>query len=512
MMMTPAPRGANPFDNSGVLADRNGIRRYPGLHESVVSMLRDSVDADPSAEALVEVGGARLSYAELWDRAAKVGGGLRDAGIGPGDRVAVRLPNSINWVLAFFGGLMAGAVVVPVNTRLAEPEADYIIGDSGAAFVFAAESALPEGSPYVREGTNRSDVAAIFYTSGTTGFPKGAMHTHENVLANVETVYRVSDIPRDAGREMRTLVVVPLFHVTGCHSQTLPALRIGGAAVIDAAFDGRRMIETLEQERITACTAVPAIYYYILNHPDFTTAKVAGVRWASYGGAPIAPDLVHQIGDRFTGARLANGFGLTECTSIATLLPHEWAADHADSVGFAAPHAEVAIDKTSFGDNGDLGEILIRGQSVCAGYWNKPEATAATFADHWLRTGDVGRVDPDGLVFVLDRIKDMINRGGENVYCVEVENALIGAPGVGEVAVVGVPDEMMGEKVGAVIVPLPGASVDPRAVVGYAREHLAGFKVPQFIAVRAEPLPRNPNGKVLKAALRKTDFGAQVPG
>jgi len=512
MMMTPAPRGANPFDNSGVLADGKGIRRYPGLHESIVSMLRDSVDADPSAEALVEVGGAGLSYAELWDRAAKVGGGLRDAGIGPGDRVAVRLPNSINWVLAFFGGLMAGAVVVPVNTRLAEPEADYIIGDSGAAFVFAAESALPEGSPYVREGTNRSDVAAIFYTSGTTGFPKGAMHTHENVLANVETVYRVTDIPRDAGRDLRTLVVVPLFHVTGCHSQTLSALRIGGAVVIDSGFDGGRMIQTLEEERITACTAVPAIYYYILNHPEFSSEKVAGVRWASYGGAPIAPALVHQIGDRFGGARLANGFGLTECTSIATLLPHEWAAEHADSVGFAAPQVDLAIDKSTFSSAADLGEIMIRGQSVCAGYWNKPEATEQTFADYWLRTGDVGRVDGNGLLFVLDRIKDMINRGGENVYCVEVENALIGAPGVGEVAVVGVPDPMMGEKVAAVIVPLPGTAVNPDAVLAYAREHLANYKIPQFIAIRPEPLPRNPNGKVLKAPLRKADFGPQLAG
>jgi long-chain acyl-CoA synthetase len=512
MTMTPAPRGANPFDDSGVLPDGDGIRRYPGLHESLVSMLRESVDADPSAEALVEVGGARLSYTELWDRAARVSGGLREAGISPGDRVAVRLPNSINWVLAFFGGLMAGAVVVPVNTRLAEPEADYIIGDSGSTYAFAPDSALPDGSPFVREGASRSDVAAIFYTSGTTGFPKGAMHTHENILANVETVYRVTDIPRNAGRELRTLVVVPLFHVTGCHSQTLPALRIGGAAVIDSVFDGARMIQTLEEERITACTAVPAIYYYILQHPQFSPAKVAGVRWASYGGAPIAPDLVHQIGDRFAGARLANGFGLTECTSIATLLPHEWAADHADSVGFAAPHVDLAVDTTAFASDADLGEILIRGQSVCAGYWNKPEASEQTFADHWLRTGDVGRVDRNGLLFVLDRIKDMINRGGENVYCVEVENALIGAPGVGEVSVLGVPDLMMGEKVGAVIVPLPGAAVDPAAVVAYAREHLADYKVPQFIAVRPEPLPRNPNGKVLKASLRKADFGPQLTG
>ncbi len=511
-MITVPSRGANPFDDSGVAADENGIRRYPDLHESLIEMLDDSVRADPGAEALAEVGGGRVSYAQLRDRAARVAGGLRDIGIAPGDRVAIRLPNGIDWMLAFFGGLMAGAIVVPVNTRFTDSEAGYVIGDSGSGYVFEPGTALPDGKPRVHSGATRSDVAAIFYTSGTTGLPKGAMHTHENVLANVETVYRVTDIPRDAGSEMRTLVVVPLFHVTGCHSQTLPALRIGGAAVIDAGFDGRRMIETLERERITACTAVPAIYYYILNHPDFSPAKVAGVRWASYGGAPIAPALVHQIGERFAGARLANGFGLTECTSIATLLPHEWAADHADSVGFAAPHTEVAIDRQDFGQSGDLGEILIRGQSVCAGYWNKPDATAGTFAGHWLHTGDAGRVDASGLVYVLDRIKDMINRGGENVYCVEVENALIGAPGVGEVAVVGVADPMMGEKVGAVIVPLPGASVDPLAVVRHARENLADFKVPQFIAIRPEPLPRNPNGKVLKAPLRQTAFGPPLFG
>jgi acyl-CoA synthetase (AMP-forming)/AMP-acid ligase II len=313
------------------------------------------------------------------------------------------------------------------------------------------------------------------------------------------------NIPRDIGREYRTLVVVPLFHVTGCHSQTLPALRLGGCAVIDVGFDGPRMIRTLRDERITGCTAVPAIYYYILNHPDFSPDTVAHVRWASYGGAPIAPALVHEIQDRFPHARVGNGFGLTECTSIATFLPHEWAAEHADSVGFAAPHTEVTVGDAD-PDTG-VGEILIRGQSVCAGYWNKSEATEQTFVDGWLHTGDVGRVDEQGLVHVMDRIKDMINRGGENVYCVEVENGLIGAAGVGEVAVVGVPDSMMGEKVGAVIVPLPGQTVDPAAVVDHARQNLADFKVPQFIAIRDEPLPRNPNGKVLKEPLRETDFG-----
>jgi long-chain acyl-CoA synthetase len=501
-------RGANPFDSSGVQIDGNGVRRYAQLHDSIVAMLRETVDASPHAEALVELGGERISYRQLWDRASRVAGGLCDDGIRPGDRVAIRLPNSIDWVLAFVGGLMAGAIVVPVNTRFTQSEADYVVADSGSSLRFEPGRALPDGTPYVREDATRADVAAIFYTSGTTGFPKGAMHTHENVLANIETAFRVVSMPRDIGSELRTLVVVPLFHVTGCHSQTLPALRAGGAAVIDAAFEGRRMIETIERERISSCTAVPAIYYHILNQPGFASANVTGVRWASYGGAPIAPALVRRISEHFPNARVGNGFGLTESTSISTLLPHQWAAEHADSVGFAAPHTEVAIGD-AHPDSG-VGEILIRGQSVCAGYWNKPEATAQAFIDHWLHTGDIGRVDARGLVYVLDRIKDMINRGGENVYCVEVENNLIGAPGVGEVAVVGVPDSMMGEKVAAVIVPLPGATVDPQTVVAYAREHLADFKVPQFIALRDEPLPRNPSGKVLKAQLREAEFTAPL--
>jgi long-chain acyl-CoA synthetase len=508
MAVLALKRGANPFDSSGVVSDENGVRRYTDLHDSIVAMLRETVDASPRAEALAEIGAERISYQQLWDRAARVAGGLAASGIRPGDRVAIQLPNGIDWVLAFIGGLMAGAIVVPVNTRFTDSEADYVVGDSGSSLRFEPGRALPDGRPYVWDGATRTDVAAIFYTSGTTGFPKGAMHTHENVLANIETAFRVVSMPRDIGSELRTLVVVPLFHVTGCHSQTLPALRAGGAAVIDAGFDGPRMIETLERERISSCTAVPAIYYHILNQPSFAPAKVAGVRWASYGGAPIAPALVRKITEQFPGARVGNGFGLTESTSISTLLPHEWAAEHADSVGFAAPHTDVAIGDAD--PQTGVGEVLIRGQGVCAGYWNKPDATAQAFVDHWLHTGDIGRVAASGLVYVLDRIKDMINRGGENVYCVEVENGLIGAPGVGEVAVVGVPDSMMGEKVGAVIVPLPGATVDPGTVVAYAREHLADFKVPQFIAVRDDPLPRNPNGKVLKARLRETDFPAPL--
>ncbi len=499
----------SPFDTSGIERDAHGILRYTDLHGSVLEMLRESVARDPGAEALVAVGGERLTYQELWDRAARVGGGLRASGVVSGDRVAVHLPNGIEWVLAFVGAMMAGAIPVAVNTRFAPAEAAYVIEDARAVYTFSDREPLPDAEPYVYEDAELEDVACLFYTSGTTAHPKGAMQTHENVLSNTETALRVFGTPADAGRDFRTLIVVPLFHVTGCHSQLVLALRVGGTAVIDTAFDGPRMLRTIGEERVTQVIAVPAIYHYLLHHPEFRPELVDHVRWAFWGGAPVAPTLVAQIRDGFRSARVGHGFGLTEATSIVTFLPPELTADHADSVGFAAPHTEIAIADPD-PQTGD-GELLVRGAGVCAGYWNKPEATAQAFADGWLRTGDIGRVDACGLVYVVDRIKDMINRGGENVYCVEVENGLVGAPGVGEVAVVGVPDDMMGEKVGAVIVPLAGAQLDVEAVLAHARERLADFKLPQYLAVRADPLPRNPNGKVVKAALRdETAWGAPL--
>jgi long-chain acyl-CoA synthetase len=214
--------------------------------------------------------------------------------------------------------------------------------------------------------------------------------------------------------------------------------------------------------------------------------------------------------EAFPHARVGNGFGLTETSSLTSYLPHEEAAEHADSVGFAMPVVDLALDDVDHGSGSHppTGELLVRGPNVVAGYWNKPEANAQTFTEGWLHTGDIGRVDADGLLYIVDRSKDMINRGGENVYSIEVENALSGAPGVGEAAVVAVPDEMMGEKVGAVLVPLAGQQLDVAAVIAYTRAHLADFKVPQYVALREEPLPRNPGGKVLKAQLREqTSWG-----
>jgi acyl-CoA synthetase (AMP-forming)/AMP-acid ligase II len=491
-----------PYDRSGTETGPDGIRRYTGLPQNLLTMLRDAVDRAPDREALVELGGERLTYRQLWDRAARVAGGLRAAGVQPGDRVANRLGNGTDWVLAFWGTLLAGGVVVPVNTRFAEPEVRYVLEDSGAAYVVEPGAPLPDGDPVEVTDQGHTDLAGIFYTSGTTGFPKGAMTTHENFLSNVETCLRTLGLPREP---RTTLISVPLFHVTGCNSQLLVVTAVAGTSVIMPAFEVTAFLRAIEEEHVDVLTTVPAIYWLALQQPQFADVDTSSVVSLSYGGAPIAPDLVHRIQAAFPTARVGNGFGLTETSSVSTYLPHEDAAEHADSVGYPAPVVDVRIDEPD-PDTG-VGELLIRGPNVVAGYWNKPEQTAETFVGGWLRSGDLARIDDDGRVYVVDRKKDMINRGGENVYCVEVENALAAHPAVGEVAVLGVPDSMMGEKVGAVVVPLPGQELDPQELVVFAKERLADFKVPQYVAVRSEPLPRNPGGKVLKPPLREqTDW------
>jgi acyl-CoA synthetase (AMP-forming)/AMP-acid ligase II len=396
-----------PFDLSGMATGSDGVRRYTGLAENLLHLLRASADRRPDREAVVEVGGPRLSYRELWDRSARVAGGLRAAGVEPGDRVANRLPNGVDWVLAFWGTLLAGAVAVPVNTRFAPPEVDYVLIDSGASYVFEPGAALPDGEPVTETDQGHRDLAAIFYTSGTTGFPKGAMTTHENFLSNCETCLRC--LVLDRSEHLTTLISVPLFHVTGCNSQLLVLTGIAGTSVIMPVFDVAAFLGAIEQERISVLTTVPAIYHLALQHPDFERTDTSSVRALSYGGAPIAPDLVHRLQKAFPTARVGNGFGLTETSSVSTYLPHEWAAEHADSVGFAAP--VVDLDLADVDPASGVGELLIRGPHVVAGYWRKPEQTAQTFVDGWLRSGDLARIDDEGLVHLVDRMKDMINRG-----------------------------------------------------------------------------------------------------
>ncbi|MFY9607398.1 MAG: AMP-binding protein [Blastocatellia bacterium] len=488
-----------PFDYSGISRDANGVAHYTGRPDSLVAMFCETVDSSPEHEAIVELGGERVNYRELWDRSARVAGGLRASGINRGDRVAIRLGNGLDWCLAFFGAQMAGAIAVPVNTRFSESEVEYVVTDSGSSFVFLPGEPLPDGEPFAVEDLEPSDVAAIFYTSGTTGFPKGAMTTHENFLSNTESCRRVVKLPTDGS--IRNLVSVPLFHVTGCNSQLLPTVENGDSVVIMPAFEVQAFLKAMRDERINLLTSVPAVYWLAINQANFGEFDTSAIGWLTYGGAPIAPELVARIMEAFPNARVGNGFGLTETSSVSTFLPHEYAHSRPESVGFGAP--VVDLDLFERDPDTGAGELLIRGSNIVKGYWNKPDATAQAFVDGWLHTGDMARIDDDGFVQIVDRKKDMICRGGENVYCVEVENALAAHPHIFEVAVMGVADDVMGEKVGAVIVPSPGFEANVSEIIAFARKHLADFKVPQYISIRTQPLPRNPGGKILKPVLRK---------
>ena len=498
--VTEIPRGASPFPMTGVSRDRNGILRYDDLPATLLDMLAEHVAKRPNSEAVIELGVERLTYQQLWDAAARVAGGLRAEGLQPGERVAVRYPAGLNWVLAFWGTIMAGSVAVPVNTRSAEPEVAFVLSDAGARVDLAADTPLPDGDPYVAEALEAGDVAALFYTSGTTGRPKGVPTTHEAFLTNAENMLRCVGLERDIGEDFRTLISVPLFHVTGCNSQLLTAAYVGGTSVIMPALDIVHLIKTLADERISSMVTVPAVYALLLRHSDFGNADVSAVHWVGYGGAPIAPSLVKAVQSAFPQAAVFNGYGMTETASLMTVLPNSDTVKHADSVGYAVPSVDLGV--VAYGEEPGVGELVTRGANVTAGYWNRPEATAATIVDGWLHTGDVVRVDDGGRVHIVDRLKDIINRGGENVSSVEVEAVLLSAPGVADACVLAVPDEVMGEKVGAVL--FSGQTeVDVGAVLDYCSGQLADFKIPQYITVVGEALPRNAGGKLLKGQLRE---------
>src|SRR6201997_3056097 len=266
MPLIEIPRDHNPFATAGISRDANGIPRYDDVPATLLDVLAEQVDTRPDGEAVVELGGDRLTYPQLWDRASRVAGGLRAAGVRPGDRVAVRYQAGINWVLAFWGTVMAGGIAVAVNTRSAQPEVEFVLSDSGAAVDLAPDTPLPDGEPHVTPGLSHTDTAALFYTSGTTGHPQGAPTTHEAFLTNTENMLRCLGESADLGDELRTLISVPLFHVTGCKSQLVIAARVGGAAVIMPALNLDELIPTLPAERISFMVTVPAVYSLLLRH------------------------------------------------------------------------------------------------------------------------------------------------------------------------------------------------------------------------------------------------------
>lgn len=486
------------FDTSSVARGADGVAHYGALPSTLVDILQRSVEQAGAREAIVEVGGPRLTYRQLWERSVRVAGGLAAEGVGRGDRVGIALPNGVDWVLSFWGAQLRGAIAVPINTRLSEPEINDLLHDAGASYVIRSGEALPDGTPEADDTATADDVAALFYTS-RTGKPKGAIATHRNLLSNAENAIRSCRLAQ--GPPPRGLISVPLFHVTACNSQLLTNTMLAGTSVIMPSFDAEVFLDTIQAERTDSLAAVPAIYWRVMNQSCFLVLDTSHVRRLAFGGAPASPDLVRRLLREFPNTELYNGYGLTETSSLATVLPHEYARDRPETVGFAVPVVDVALDtRTSSSE----GELLVRGPNVVPGYWNKPRETAAAFVDGWLRTGDTARIDAQGFVEIVGRAKDLINRGGEKISSGEVEAALTAHPEIAEAAVVGVPDEMMGEKVGAAVVPRAGSHVRVIDLLTFAESQLAEFKVPQYVMIANGPLPRDADGELLRTTIRES--------
>ena len=486
-----------------------------------------------------------------------------DLGIAKGDRVAIAMRNYPDWVIAFWAAAGAGAVIVPLNAWWTGAELEYGLTDSGAKVLFAdgeraerlaphlpglgleavvvarPESALAPGQVELTEllGSSPSDGvlpevdlqpeddATIFYTSGTTGRPKGAVGTQRNICTNLMSLFFVAargamrarggetPLVAGGGEQNSYLLSVPLFHATGCHSVLVANTAAGGKLVMMHKWDPERALELIERERVTNFGGVPAMVWQVLDSPDFDKRDTSSVKSISYGGAPAPPELVKRIRQHFPVGLPSNGYGLTETSSVTTMNTGEDYIAKPESVGPPVPVCDVKVvgDEGNELAPGQAGELWIKGPNVVRGYWNNPDATAATFAEGWLHSGDVARLDDEGFVYIVDRAKDMLIRGGENVYSVEVEAALFEHPAVADVAVIGIPHPVLGEEVGAVVQLRTGASATEEELRKHVAQRLAAFKVPVRVWFREDPLPRNPAGKVLKRDLRDELVGNQAP-
>ncbi|MGV9602044.1 class I adenylate-forming enzyme family protein [Streptosporangium sandarakinum] len=489
-----------------------------------------------------------LTYEEHLRRAATLAHRLiAEYGVAKGDRVAIAMRNYPEWVVAFSAALAAGAVAVPLNAWWTAQELEFGVSDSGAKVVIAdgeraarlagraplivVRGEAPEGARPFEEvlGEVAADVtlpavevspedpATIFYTSGTTGRPKGALGSHRNLGQSPMTVAygmmrslaRAGKDPAEAaGKRRVTLLTVPLFHVTGCFAVMTTTMFTGGGLVLMYRWDAGRALELIERERITTLSGVPTNVWQLLAHPDLGRRDISSLTSLGYGGAPAPPKLLERITERLPSRAPSNGYGMTETTALAIYNSGPDYLAKPDSIGLPMPVVEVRIADPLGRElpAGEVGELCLRGPNVILGYWNRPEATAETFVDGWLHTGDMARVDAEGFVYIVDRAKDMVIRGGENVYCAEVEAALFEHPAVDDVAVIGVPHEELGEEVGAVV--RLASPVSAEELREFLLGRIAAFKVPVRFWVREGELPRNPGGKILKTRLRQEVLGS----
>lgn len=506
------------------------MRGYPGRPRTLGEVLDRAADRVPDRDAVV-ARARRLTWRELRSEVDRTAAALHARhGIKPGDRVALLLLNSVEFCVGVFACARLGAVAVTLNTKLRAQELEFMLQNSGARVLLMHDTlwneiapiraAIPCEAVYVAgrapAGTEslevlteraappavaiaEEDVAFIMYTSGTTGRPKGAMGTHLGIISSNVSFERCMGL-RDGDR---TLVAVPLFHVTGLIGQFLSMAFVGGTTVIMRTFDAAEAVRLLDAERITYMIAAPTVFTMMRQQPGYRAAGQT-LRTVGYGGAPTPPDGIAAMRAWLPNATLQNAYGMTETCSPTTVSPAGEELRRISSVGWPVPIADLRTVEPATGrecEPGEVGELWVWGPMVVPGYWANPEATAASMGDGWLRTGDLARIDADGYVTIMDRIKDMINRGGEKIYCVEVEDVLSAHPGILEAAVVGVPDATYGEAVKACVVPRAGATVDPEDVRRWVAARLAKFKVPREVAVM-DALPRNPNGKVIKSALR----------
>jgi long-chain acyl-CoA synthetase len=505
------------------------VRCFAERPRSLQAMLDDAARRAPQGEALV-CGTRRWRWPELLDAAARVAAGLRAQGIGTGDRVLVLLGNRAEFVIACFALARLAAVAVPVSVRSAPPEVAYIAAQCGASLALvepALEGHLPPGLPHVRAEdlsamatapapadapppapapVDEEDTAVILYTSGTTGRPKGAMLTHLNVVHSAMHFEACMQL----GPADRSLAAVPLSHVTGLVAQVWTMARCAGTLVLMDGFKAPAFLALAERERVTHTLMVPAMYQLCLLQADVAAHELSHWRIGAYGGAPMTPALIAELARRLPSLALMNAYGATETTSPATILPAELTASRPDSVGLAVPCGELRIADAEGRalPPGETGEIWIRGPMVVRGYWDNAAATAAAITDGWWHSGDLGRLDAQGHLQVLDRIKDVINRGGLKVYCSEVESVLAQHPAVAESAVIGFACPVLGERVRAFVSLRPGAAdAGPQAVeaalAAHCRERLSDYKVPERWDIGTEPLPRNANGKLMKRELRE---------
>ncbi len=484
--------------------------------------------------------GVHRTWRSFAERVARLAGALQAQGIGPDDRVAMLAVNSPRYVEFYFATLWAGAVMVPVNTRWSLAEKVHCLNDAGARLLLADaaagdeaaallsscpelervihaddgssphfadyESLLAAEAPVPDAERGGDDLAALFYTGGTTGRAKGVMLSHDNFMANSMTALVNLGIRSDSVH----LHVSPLFHVAG-GSRVFTTTVAGGTHAVIPRFEPGLFLDAIERYRVTVTVVVPTMLNALLQCADLDRYDLSSLQLLTYGASPMPESLLRQAMERLPGVQFLQSYGMTELSPVATCLPPRYHvfegpdAGRIRSAGQSVFNADVAVmdpDDRPL-PPGEVGEICVRGPMVMKGYWRQEALTAETLRGGWMHTGDAGYLDDEGFLFLVDRVKDMIISGGENVYSAAVENVIYRYPGVHECAVIGVPSDTWGETVHAIVVPRPGAEIHVDGLLAHCREALAGYECPKSVEIRHDELPKSGPGKILKSELRK---------